>query len=202
VPLRIARFLDSRLNYLLAVLGICSMLGGVAAYREFSYKLERLAPSAEAEQANFLRQIEIDGQVDDALKRLVTQAGADRAVVWQAHNSQVDINALPFNFLSISAVHVREGVGWEESWSRPVRMSTLGPLLRRMWADLHHPVCVVRPRAEASPMAKARMESRGVELAYHLSALNDQWRPLGPRQSRISTGRDDASARCRGPCAS
>lgn len=131
--------------------------------------LARLPPSAAEEQRRLHRQLAADEVVEELLAALAEDVGADRALVFLAHNGSSDLTGtIPFMFVSAAYVHLRAGLSWDERWSRPSPLAAVSPLLRRMFRNPERPVCVKRDRGDAdiSVVARARMIDRGIEVSF------------------------------------
>lgn len=160
-------------NRLLATCLLILCLGGATGMFLLGQKLadisERVHPGVIEEQRRLHAHLALDALVDKALGKLTEQVDSDRALVFLAHNGTTDLTGkVTFMFLSNTQVYLRPGLAWEERWSRPVPLSSVSSIMRRMLDNPERPHCIKVDRTEPdmSPMARARLDDRGVELSY------------------------------------
>lgn len=163
-------FANTRLTVLLLLLGALNGMGGMFFIGQRLAEIEhRIRPSAAEEQRRLHAQLRVDAVVDDLLGGLADDIGADRTLVFLAHNGRTDLSGqIPFLYLSNANVHLRAGVDWQEAWSRAVPLSTYSALMRRMFRNPDEPRCVRRDRSDPdlSVVGRARMAERGVEVSF------------------------------------
>jgi hypothetical protein len=151
------------------VLLILAAAGTFVVGQQLSDLAGKVAPSASEEQRRLRAQLAIDAKVDELLGAAMDQVGADRALVYLAHNGKTDLTGqIPFLYLSVSNVQTRAGVAWKEAWSAPGALSTYSPLLRRVFSDAKAPRCARRDLRDPDLNAagRDRMEARGIERSY------------------------------------
>lgn len=154
----------------LVVLALSVAAGMVLVRGELAGLGDKIRPSAAEEQRRLRDKMAADEKVDEILAKMAEDLDGDRALAFLAHNGQTDLTGIiPFVWISNSHVHLRQGLAWEERWSRPRAMSSFVPLMRKMFRDgMEKPHCVRRDRGDAdiSEVARAGMIDRGVETAF------------------------------------
>lgn len=170
----IARFTTTN-RLLSAAMLVLALTGAVGMFwigRNLASLGDHLHPQPQEEQRRLRAQIRADEQSETALRELMVEIDADRAVVYLAHNGKTDLSGIvPFLFMSTVHIHLRPGLAWQERWSRPTPLSIFTPMLRRMIeeGDTGEPSACLKYDVDSPRITgagKARMVDRGIELAF------------------------------------
>lgn len=99
--------------------------------------LEQMVITPDEEAAIFREQLESSKLVNESLENLRVSLGAHNVVIKQFHNGRHDLTGIPFTEASVT-YHTENysGTGTEA-------VSTMNTSLRRIWAEIDEPKCIV-----------------------------------------------------------
>ena len=121
----------------------------IASYLAISNgaKLDSLMPpSPEEERAALQQTLVSDAEVEEALVDVRLQSGADRVLVRQFSNGKRNIAGVPWSYISTTHFSVRKGVSHPSGDRYPT--ASMNHSLRRMWADMRNPSCLINDTDE------------------------------------------------------
>ena len=100
-------------------------------------------PTPAVENTRFVNGIKTDQLILKALEDARVQVGADRVVINQFHNNQVDIGGVPFMKSSVTYKAMGPDVGWDPELSQDIPISTWNSVFQQMYAGYNtKPKCV------------------------------------------------------------
>lgn len=144
-------------NVLLALLVFAVIGLGLMVSNQVS-NVQSHFPTPAVENTRFVNGIKTDQLILKALEDARVQVGADRVVINQFHNNQVDIGGVPFMKSSVTYKAMGPDVGWDPDLNQDIPISTWNSLFQRMYAGYNtKPKCVGVGRSE---MTDSNLRSR------------------------------------------
>lgn len=150
-----------------AILASCLVLlaGGGYVTIQILTSINNHFPDASIENKRFISGIKTDQLILKALDDARVQVGADRVVINQFHNNQIDIAGLPFMKSSVTYKAMGPDVPWDPELGADIPISTWNDLFQRMYGgDVFKPKCVGLDQKEVTDSnLRSRFKKAGVE---------------------------------------